>query len=86
MGPLIKSQPPAGHNALQNKDLRVSAESPSAPLQRAAQDALPAADLPPDLAQLVAAWQHLPEAVKVGILAMVTAAVPIGVATSKRRG
>jgi hypothetical protein len=29
--------------------------------------------MPPDLAQVAAAWQHLPEAVKAGILAMVTA-------------
>ena len=71
--PLIKSQPPAGRKALQNKDLRVSAESPSAPLQRAAQDALPAAEMPPDLAQIAAAWQHVPEAVRAGVLAMVTA-------------
>ena len=70
---LIKSQPPAGRKALQNKGLRVSAEGPSAPLQRAAQDALPAAEMPPDLAQIAAAWQHVPEAVRAGVLAMVTA-------------
>jgi hypothetical protein len=29
--------------------------------------------MPPDLTQVAAAWQHLPEEVKVGIAAMVTA-------------
>jgi len=33
------------------------------------------ADLPPDLAQAAAAWCRLPEAVKAGILAMVTASL-----------
>jgi hypothetical protein len=42
--------------------------------------------MPPDLAQVAAAWQYLPEAVKAGIVAMVSAAVRLGVATSKRRG
>jgi hypothetical protein len=41
--------------------------------------------MPPELAHVAAAWQHLPKAVKAGILAMVSAAVPLGVATSKRR-
>jgi len=31
------------------------------------------AKMPHDLAQVVAAWRHLPEAVRAGILAMVTA-------------
>jgi len=30
--------------------------------------------MPPDLAQVAAAWHHLPEAVRAGILAMVGAA------------
>jgi hypothetical protein len=30
--------------------------------------------MPPDLAQVFAAWRHLPEAVKAGIVAMVVAA------------
>jgi hypothetical protein len=55
--------------------------------------------LPPELApkpalsaaegeveRIAAAWQHLPKAVKAGILAMVSAAVAAGVATSKRLG
>jgi hypothetical protein len=29
--------------------------------------------MPPDLAHVAVAWQHLPEAVKAGILTMVTA-------------
>jgi len=29
--------------------------------------------MPPDLAEIAAAWNHLPEAVKVGIMAMVVA-------------
>jgi hypothetical protein len=59
---------------LQNKDLSVSAESPSALFQRAAQEALPAAEMPPDLAQIAAAWQHLPPVIRAGIVAMVQAA------------
>jgi hypothetical protein len=42
-------------------------------LQRAGEKAVNTAKMPPDLAQLAAAWQHLPEAVKAGIDAMVTA-------------
>jgi len=30
--------------------------------------------MPPDLAQVFAAWRHLPDAVKAGIAAMVSAA------------
>jgi hypothetical protein len=30
--------------------------------------------MPPDVTQVVAAWQHLPEAVKAGIIGMVLAA------------
>ena len=70
---IFKSWPASLRNALQDKDLRVSAESPSAPFQRAVQEALPSADMPPDLAQIAAAWQRLPEAVKAGILTIVTA-------------
>jgi hypothetical protein len=29
--------------------------------------------MPPNLAQLAATWQHVPEAVRAGVLAMVTA-------------
>ena len=72
--PLIKSRPASLRNAFQNKDLRVSSESPSAPLQRAAEEALPAPDMPPDLAQVAAAWRGLPPAIRAGIVAMVDAA------------
>jgi hypothetical protein len=71
--PLIKSRRASLRNALQDKDLRVAAENPSAPFQRARQEALPVAEIPPDLAQIAAAWQHVPEAVRAGVLAMVTA-------------
>jgi len=74
LDPLIKSRPAAGHNALQNKDLRASSESPSAPLQRAGETAETAPHLPPDLAHLVAAWHRLPPAIRAGIVAMVEAA------------
>jgi hypothetical protein len=70
---MIWSRPASLRNALQDKDLRVSAESPSAPFQRAAQDARPAAEMPPDLAPVAATWQHLSIAVKAGISTMVTA-------------
>jgi hypothetical protein len=42
--------------------------------------------MPPDLAQVAAAWHHLPEAVGAAILALVSAAVPLGVAIGKRLG
>jgi hypothetical protein len=83
LDPLIRSQRASLRNALQDKDLRVSAESPSAPFQRAGQDALPSAEMPPDLAQIAAAWQRLPDVVTAGILAMVSAAAASGVATGK---
>ena len=76
LDPTIKSPAVSLHNALQNKDLRVSAESPSAPFQRAGETAETAPQMPPDLAQLVAAWQHLPPAIRAGIVAMVFAAEP----------
>jgi len=70
----LKSQPGAGRNALEDKGLRVSAESPSAPLQRACGTAETAPKMPPDLAKLVAAWHRLPRAIRAGIVAMVSAA------------
>jgi hypothetical protein len=57
-------------NALQNKDLRVSAESPSALFQRAAQDALPAAEMPPDLAQIATRWHDLSKHIREAILSL----------------
>jgi len=42
-------------------------------VQRAAEKAENMPETPPDLACVAAAWQQLPEAVKAGILAMVTA-------------
>jgi hypothetical protein len=40
--------------------------------------------MPPDLAQIAAAWQRLPDVVTSGILAMVSAAAASGVATGIR--
>jgi len=60
--------------------LQPAAPAPSAPLQRAAENPGNAENtptpalMPPDLAPLAAAWPHLPEAVKAGIAAMVSAA------------
>jgi len=81
------------------KDLDPAASILSAPFQRAEERAENEAEMPRDLApkpalsaaegeveRVAAAWQHLPKAVKAGIVAMVSAAVPLGVATSKRRG
>jgi len=42
--------------------------------------------MPLDLAQVVASWESLPEAVKAGILAMISATAASGVATGKRLG
>ena len=56
------------------KDLDPAAPGLSAPLQRAAENAENAPKMPPDLAQVAAAWQHMSEAVKTGIVAMVSAA------------
>jgi len=43
-------------------------------VQRAVENAETAPKMPPDLAQVAAAWQHMSEAVKTGIVAMVSAA------------
>jgi len=56
-------------------DLRQARPPLSAPLQRAGQNAPNAAEIPPDLAELTAAWPRLPEAVKAGIVAMVRTAI-----------
>ena len=56
-----------------SKDLDAAPSDLSAPVQRAAEKAENMPETPPDLACVAAAWQQLPEAVKAGILAMVTA-------------
>jgi len=71
LDPLIKSQPDAGHKPKQKKDLRTATPPLSAPFQHAAQDALPAAEMPPDLAQVVAAWRGLPPVIRAAIVAVV---------------
>ncbi len=38
------------------------------------QDGVPSAQLPPELARVVAAWDQLPEAIQTAILALVDAA------------
>ena len=70
MGPLIKSQPPAGRKPQPHKDLRTAAPPLSAPFQRAAQDALPAAELPPDLAQVATCWHDLSKHIREAILSL----------------
>lgn len=71
--PLIKSQLHGIRKAFDGKHLRPAEEGPSAHLQRA-QDRPPiVVEMPPDLAAVAAAWPHLPEALKTGILAMVAA-------------
>jgi hypothetical protein len=57
------------------KDLQPAASGLSAPVQRAAKKAENGTEIPPDLAQVAASWESLPEAVKAGILAMVTASL-----------
>ena len=47
-------------------------DPPPPPFQRAGKRGPNAPEMPPELAAVVAAWPHLPEAVKAGILAMVT--------------
>ena len=60
----------SGRNCRSDKDLRPDATRLSAPV--AARSAEPQS--PPNLAQLVAAWQHLPPAIRAGIVAIVQAA------------
>ncbi len=58
----------------QRKEIREGEQGLSAQLQRAENRSQNMPEMPPDLAQVVAAWHHLPAAVKAGILAMVRAA------------
>jgi hypothetical protein len=54
--------------------LRPASPALSAPVQRAGENVESAQKMPPDLAQVAAVWQHLPEAIRAGIVAMVSAA------------
>jgi hypothetical protein len=47
---------------------------PPLPFHRAGEKAENETPMPPDLSQVVAVWPHLPEAVKAGIVAMVSTA------------
>jgi len=78
----FRRPPPTERNSRHRKDLRDSEASRSAQFLRAEnspQNTLETCreqsrtGLPPDLAEIAAAWPHLPEAVKAGILAMVKA-------------
>jgi hypothetical protein len=66
--PLIKSQPTDRRNPCQSQGKRQHGDAlaPSLPPGPA--------DLPPDLAALVAAWPTLPEPIRAGMMAMVRAA------------
>jgi len=66
--------PASPPQAFDNSQVTKSAPPLSAPFQRAGQEAKNTAEMPQDLAQLAATWQHLPEAIRAGILAMVSAA------------
>jgi len=80
--PLIKSQMHGIRKPLGDKDLQPAEESRAAHLQRAENRSKNTPEtcpepsrtgLPPELAETVAAWPHLPEPVKTGIHAMVRA-------------
>lgn len=73
--PEVKKALPPCPNISKEADLRQAAPDLSAPVRRAAQEALPTAEMLPDLAQVAASRESLPEAVKAGILAMVTASL-----------
>ena len=64
---------PPSRKSRNTQDLQPAASDLSAPFQRAGGTAESAAGMPRDLAQVAAAWHRLPEAVKAGILAMVSA-------------
>jgi len=49
------------------KEIRDAEEGLSAHLQRADEEPQNTAEMPPDLGRVVAAWSHIPEAVKAGI-------------------
>ena len=69
--PLIKSQLHGIRKPLGDKDLQPAEESRAAHLQRAENRPQNTPEMLLDLAELVVAWPHLPEAVKTGIMAMV---------------
>ncbi|MCX5682178.1 MAG: hypothetical protein NT049_00615 [Planctomycetota bacterium] len=77
---------PESRKSRNTKDLGPAAAGLSAPVQRAGENIENAPQLPPELAQVAIGWQHMPEAVRAGILAMVSAAAASGVATGKRLG
>jgi hypothetical protein len=68
-----KAVPPS-RKPRNTKDLDPAASDLSAPFQRAVEKAENARKMPPDLAQVAVAWPHMLEAVRAGILAMVSAA------------
>ena len=69
--PLIKSQLHEIRKPFDDKDLRPAEEGRAAHLQRAENRPQNTPEMLLDLAELVVAWPHLPEAVKTGIMAMV---------------
>ena len=69
--PLIKSQPHGIRKSFDDKDLHPAEKSRAAHLQRAENRPKNTPEMLLDLAELVVAWPHLPEAVKTGIMAMV---------------
>ena len=71
MSPLQRERKPR-----KDKDLRPAASPLSAPFQRAGKNVENAAEPPPDLAQVAAAWQHLPKAVILLPAAADAAALP----------
>jgi len=67
---------PENRKSRKGKEIREGEEGLSAHLQRADEKPQDTPEMPPDLAQVVAAWAHLPEAVKAGILAIVRTSHP----------
>ena len=70
------NQLPCDANLRNSKSLETGASPLSVPVQRAGENVEKAPKMPPDLARVAAAWQHLPEAVRASIVAMVRAASP----------
>ena len=64
---------PKNRKPRNSKDLRPTPADRAAHLQRAENRPQSTPGMPPDLAEVAAAWPHLSEAVKAGILAMVRA-------------
>jgi len=65
---------PENRKSREAKEIREEEEGLSAHLQRADEKPQDTPEMAPDLAEVVAAWAHLPTAVKAGILAMISAA------------